>query len=579
MVRLLIVVLGIVWMSSSYAVAADREYERDYDVIIGDEPAPRSRDVKKPGQRQQRERSALDHTFGVIGGNYAPGSVTRVFGGTELGFEVPLGDRGRLYVSGEAIHSSVELTLERNRDPDVANMGESDLIQFYQEGRDLTGVTDESLTALNPTSCDDTVLAALASSTGVVVNDAIDCLEDGGVIEALAPRERELKVTKNEADLRDAFLQYELIDDFVVYVGRRRQVWGQFDLFSPVGILLPVRFQSNAVDYKKTNYVVPQDNASISWFLGERLELQGHYFLSTQIDPLLEEVIDMESTRDVEDHSQYAGRLIYRPDWGTVGLTFYKGRTGLFQYSNASFANVGTTMAEVDDEQADLPPLTAYAFEMAIPSGRWVWKTEIVYRESKGDLPSPSGTRITRGSNEGACRTMTGLDAFGDYLCSVYYRNNGSFVIDTQELFAGFGVDARLDDWLVNFGIYLLSVSEDSTVMGTDLRERAKAAGFSDDGEETAVFPTANIVYSWGDEDRYKVGVSGGFLVAAIGAALYSSARFGDNLSVYAGANFVQTVTDTFIEESNETPIGNLVDYELQDDFSFGARFGIRYAF
>ena len=96
MIRLLIVILGIVWMSSSYAVAADREYERDYDVIIGDEPAPRSRDVKKPGQRQQRERSALDHTFGVIGGTYAPGGVTRIFGGTELGFEVPLGDRGRL---------------------------------------------------------------------------------------------------------------------------------------------------------------------------------------------------------------------------------------------------------------------------------------------------------------------------------------------------------------------------------------------------------------------------------------------------------------------------------------------------
>ena len=244
-------------------------------------------------------------------------------------------------------------------------------------------------------------------------DDARSCFTEE-VVNSLAPRERDIKVTKNEGDLRDAFLQYELIDDFVVYVGRRRQVWGQFDLFSPVGILLPVRFQNSAIDYKKTNYVVPQDNASISWFLGERLELQGHFFLSTQIDPLLKEVIEMDSGLDVEDHKQYAGRLVYRPDWGTVGLTFYKGRSGLFQYDNASLNDPGS----LDGRSADLPPLTAYAFEMAIPSGRWVWKTEIVYRQSKGDLPSYGGIGSDVTFNDDG--TCDGGDAECARVCMCY---------------------------------------------------------------------------------------------------------------------------------------------------------------
>ncbi|MBC6444373.1 MAG: hypothetical protein GDA50_02935 [Alphaproteobacteria bacterium GM202ARS2] len=372
-------------------------------------------------------------------------------------------------------------------------------------------------------------------------------------------------------DVRDAFLQYELIDDIVVYVGRRRQVWGQFDLFSPVGVLLPVRFQNNAVDFKKTNYVVPQDNASLSWFLGERLELQGHFFLSTQIDPLLEEVIEQDGSRqDVEDHRQYAGRLVYRPDWGTLGLTFYRGRSALFQYNeNASLADEGS----LDGEQADLPPITAYAFELAIPSGRWVWKAEVVYRESKGDLPSYEGIASSPDTDVVA------------YINAIRNNNGGSFVVDTTELFAGIGVDARLNDWLVNFGVYLVSIDEDADVGGgrdlRDLADRALGDGGSldDDGDETVVFPTLNVVRYFGDDDRYTLGLSGGFLVAALGVAVYGTARIGDNLSLYAGVDLVQSITDVFVEQTEERPFGSAADYELQDEVSFGARFGLRYAF
>ncbi|MBC6444372.1 MAG: hypothetical protein GDA50_02930, partial [Alphaproteobacteria bacterium GM202ARS2] len=132
MIRVLLITLGVVWMSASYAVAAERTYEGDYDVIIRDEPAPRARDVKKPGERRTRERGFLDNTFGVIGGNYAVGGATRVFSGAELGFEAPLGKRGRLYVSGEAIHSSVELTLERNR-VNPNGLTNDDMIDLYNE--------------------------------------------------------------------------------------------------------------------------------------------------------------------------------------------------------------------------------------------------------------------------------------------------------------------------------------------------------------------------------------------------------------------------------------------------------------
>ena len=505
----------------------------DYEVIIGEEDAPRGT-RGTPRSVERRERDVLDYTFGVIGANYTFGDATRVFAGVELGFDVPFDDgRGRFYVSGEATHSSVELEFERRGDV------------FGQEG------DDES------------------------------------------PPEIKIKTISNSVEVADAFLQYSLFDSVVLSVGRRRQVWGQFDFFSPVGLLSPVRFQSTSLDYKKSNYLVPQDNASLVWFLTERLELQAHFFLTTQIDPLLEEIIEMGRNDDPEDHKQYALRAIYRPDWGTVGATFYRGRQGLFYYENASLVREEGRSDDTytSDFFPDIAPVTAYAFEIAIPSGRWVWKAEFVYQETKTDLPSHDDATI-RGNNTDECFNMvsSSTDPMFEqvrqrYLCSVFFDNNGSFVIDSTILFAGFGVDVRLDRWLLNLGMYLISSNDAEK---DELRALSRSFSPDEDGSETDVFPTVSVVRFFGADDRYNVGLSGGFLGAALGIAAYSTARVGDNLTFYAGADIITAVSDNFLEEANEDrtvrnpETGEITQqgrYELKNDPALGFRVGMRYAF
>ena len=529
----------------------------DYDVIIGGEPAPRgTRD--KPRRRQDDDRDVLDYTFGVVGGNYTFGTVPRAFVGAELGFDVPfeLNNRsGRFYFSGETSRYSADLTLKRDgaRAPGDDSCSEDDADGEDEEGR--------------PFFC--------------------------------APDKFDVDFDDNNVDISDAFLQYSVLDSLVVSVGRRRIVWGQFDLFSPVGILLPVRAQSLSVDFKKTNFIMPQDNVTLTWFLGERIELRGYFFLTTQLDPLLEELIEERGVRDPEDHRQYAVRGLYRPDWGTVGFTFYRGRQGVFFYENASVTG--------DDEIVSVPitiPITAYAAELAVPSGRWVWKAEFVYEETKSDLPIPANTiirgnpdamdRFSRGSGESDCLSAAGMSndrhltnmtertSFRmqrQYLCSIIYRNSGSFSIDARAIFAGIGVDVRLDRWLLNLGAYFVDLRDSEQKA---LRQQGNnSVGKEEegpDGDDTFVFPTLGIVRFFGVDDRYNVGFTGGFLSGAIGLALYTTARIGDNLTFYAGGDVISVLSDQYLEElEGETPRGTR--YDLDNDLASGFRLGIRYVF
>ncbi|MBC6496704.1 MAG: hypothetical protein GDA54_00030 [Alphaproteobacteria bacterium GM7ARS4] len=510
----------------------------EYDVIVGEG------DSQPKARRGSGERDVLDYTIFDVGAYYTGGAVDRLFAGTEIGLDVPFNNnRGRIHLVGEFARSSIKLTQEREiRGGDAR--GEC----LDRNGADGVG-GDVSFT---DTQCGSVTAAALADALGF-------------------PATRELDVDVNDLDIADAYLQYALLNNVVVDVGRKRLVWGQFDLFSPVSILLPLKFQNNAVDFKKANFIMPQDRASLSWFATERLELQGHFFLSVKIDPLLESVIDeVDEDHDVEDHKQYAGRLLYRPDWGTLGFTFYRGRSGLFFYDNARLVN-----GEVE-RSVDLPPMTAYAVEMAIPTGNWVWKAEAVLQDTRDDVSAVPAFDATLGGDPPMYTGGFGGDGHLDYINYVLNQNGGSFTTEVQRLIAGIGFDTRLDRWLINFGVYLIQDSYDSK--GDELRRLEEASGreASDDG---FFFPSLNVVRFFGDQDRYRLGITGGFLGPILGVSVYGSMRFGDNLNLYGGGEFISTVADGYLNEANDEEGSNFIRYDLEDDIGIGFRFGARYSF
>jgi len=511
------VVVGL-FAGSSYAGGVE-----DYDVVI-------SRDEDEGGVSVKRARPFSDYFFGDVGGYYSVGEVERTFVGVEGGFELPFADDGGLFVLAfEAKRSSIELEQRRKLFTSEANL------------RAMCGARadNDEERALCADGAQDRVLQRLGF-----------------------PAERSLKVISIDTDIAEAFVHYAPTDGVLVHVGRRQHVWGQFDLFSPVSILLPLRYGNNAVDFKKKNFLVPQDSASLAWFITPNVELQGHFFINTEIDSLLSDVIEeFGGERDVEDHRQYAMRLLYRPSWGTVGLTLYKGRLSAFYYENARLMADGG----IDDEQIDLAPLSAYALELAVPVGSWVWKAEVVYQKTREDI-TPLISPMGNSDVDRATRA---------YVAYVRERNGGSFTSEVDRVLVGLGADARVQGWVVNLGLYMLKAFYDDK--GDTLRRLERGAG-RDNSDDFIIFPGVNVARRFGRDERYTTGLVGGLIGPILGVSLYGTMRIGDNLTLYGSGEFVSTLADTFIDEANQNE-GAGVSYSFSNDLGVGARFGVRYAF
>ena len=498
-------------------------YADDYDVIIsGDEG-----DVSSGRAPSTRERGFSDYFFGDAGGYYSGGEVERSFVGVEGGFAVPFAEDDGLFVLAfEAKRSSIELEQRRKLFTSTANLR---AMCVQRAGND-----------------EERQLCAGGSAESVLQRLGF-------------PSNRTLRVISIDTDIAEAFVHYAPLDEVLLHVGRRQQVWGQFDLFSPVSILMPLRYGNNAVDFKKKNFIVPQDSVSLAWFATPSIELQGHFFLNTEIDSLLADVIeDFGGSRDVEDHRQYAVRLLYRPSWGTVGFTFYQGRLSAFYYENARLEPDGG----IDDGQIDLAPLRAYAVEVAVPVGAWVWKAEVVYQDTREDI-----TPLRAGAMSPAATVA--------YVAYVRDRNGGSFTSEVTRVLIGVGADARVQGWVVNLGLYMLRGVYDDK--GKTLRRLERAAG-RENSDGFILFPGVNVARRFGREERYTAGLVGGLIGPILGVSLYGTMRLGDNMTLYGSGEFVSTLADTFVNEANQNE-GAGISYNFSNDLGLGFRFGVRYAF
>ena len=330
-------------------------------------------------------RNLSDNFFGEAGFTAAAGSShQRSFVSLEVGYDGRFaGDRGRIFVSAIASQSDIELDLELKQSAQDNNSSNS-------------------------------------------------------------PQEMTLEEDDSDADLSDAYIQYQAPGNLTFTAGRARVSWGQFNLVSPVNLALPVTPQSNEASVRKVNLLVPQDQVSFSWFPHERVEVQGYHFFSTNIDSLVEEVTRNRGTdryisefdagtgmetatdrptdrRNLTRHSHSAARLMFYPDWGTLGFTWHEGRKALAFSSNlATVEKMGNDIYNVR-RHVDFPKADNFGFELAIPSGLWTWKFEMLYQETEVDLEGYSiGVEDGASGTRGAHRT---------YFERVIADNNGKLYI------------------------------------------------------------------------------------------------------------------------------------------------------
>jgi len=337
--------------------------------------------------------------------------------------------------------------------------------------------------------------------------------------------------------------------------------------------------------------LVPQDQVSFSWLPHERVEVQGYHFFSTNIDSLVEEVTRRRGSdrfisafntgtgvetaadrptdrRDLTRHSHSAARLMFYPDWGTMGFTWHEGRKALAFSSNLATVTKTEVAAGAMDNNVfnvrrhvDFPEADNFGFELAVPAGQWTWKFEMLYQETEVDL---EGYSIAMGDNP-----MGLLGDYKTYFDAVIEDNAGKLYIPVDRYIFGIGAESDRDDWRFDFSLFAIDDRFDGDAQRLiDLEE---AAGFDTD-RDTLVFPAVSVArYLGGDKSR-EAGVLAGFLGAYFGVSAYYTATIGDDFRWTAGVEAASSLRDQFLSEREDR-------YELADDLSAGFRVSAIYSF
>ncbi len=384
------------------------------------------------------------------------------------------------------------------------------------------------------------------------------------------PCERTTSITSDEVELNEGYIAFSPIPQINIKAGRRKVVWGQFDIFSPVFFTLPFRTQNIGTDFSKVNFGLPQDNVQISLTPHERIELQGYFFLNTLLDPLLVDGIQQSnpgiSRQDLQNHNQYAGRIMFYPDWGTIGLTYLNGR-------NSFFINRLETVNADSPDGDDVPGLSkleAYSVEASIPIGRWTIKSEVSFITTQGDLDRVRSTNDIEDGSPQAAYWRRAVD-----------HNGGNLYGDVQTVFGGAGFEYQAERWkaeLAGFFFHQTYTGEAKTLSNL-------IAQYDDPPlTELQTAPFLNAAYYITEDKKTFIGLTAGFLGAyAIGGSLYVVGTFEQfehlgygTLQLIGGLDALQYQSDTQLSDLNDGDDGQ---YDIDDDLGFSPRIGIIWKF
>lgn len=415
------------------------------------------------------------------------------------------------------------------------------------------------------------------------------------------PETRKLDVSTSGAELREAYLQYDLSDSITLSLGYQRPIWGQFDIVSPVNLLLPLEFQSTDPSFEKSSYRMPQPAVSAVLFPHERLEVSGYWFPGTNIDPLYEEILDeadgggevyvaggspgqtMTRSRpreDVSDYDAHAARAVWYGDSLTFGLTYYKGRNTLFAFDELPLVEKvmqselgGSRVYDAYSviERSLLPSSQAMGFELSVPAGRWTWKGEAFYMRTEADISGIRRQTIDRGTTDDRMMAVRELYEW------IVNENGGRGYVDVDMLMVGAGFDALYDHW--RFGAAGFAVSTEFGGKAQEADRLVRAAYSSDDGVglglEAEFIPNAYLIYDFDEERTRSTGLVGGFAGPIVGLSAFYSDTWLDNWRWTTSLEYSASLGDTLLSELNT----DSETYELEDFASLGVRLGVLYEF
>ncbi len=422
----------------------------------------------------------------------------------------------------------------------------------------------------------------------------------------------------NSSDDRIEFLQAYVdvdLDTAELSFGRKKVLFGQFDVFSPVDFFLPIDFSGSTLSLNRVDNRLPQWLASANFYLPNSTELSYYYFPRLTLDAFSRDLqsgipYDDENfgRRTVpfsspKDEAQHALRLLQTGSDLIWGLTYYRG----FQQFPAERARIarsgdGRLLCRVlpggrdrggpvtsqeqcyrrrGGEDSDAPgelfgvpapqlePREALGFEMALPLDKFTLKFEVTVEEAIEEF----GSDIPRDPDGEPSR------AGRRFLDWVIGENDGRFWIRGDLIGLGAGLDYDSDDWLFNFNLlYYPSLYDEASQRGRDLAVRAELA---DPFGERRVLPTINVLRRFGDDREQSLGFAAGLIGFAAGFTFYylddsiENFQYGFSLD---GLIYISNVQ--FLDDADEAEEDPLVESSLDvEDLSLSLRAYLRYSF
>lgn len=386
------------------------------------------------------------------------------------------------------------------------------------------------------------------------------------------------KIDTAQVELREGYVRFSR--DFLdLYIGRRIMALGQFNAFSPVDFILPIDLSDSTVDFTKLERKYPQTTASLYLSIGQKLELQAHYFPKIERDPvtvdLLETSVGYRDQNDIEqvadfnspdDESQYIGRLVYTGENYIAGLTYYKGYA-LYPENRPTFTtdSSGAPIIGRRKPNPSYPGITGYGFELSIPYKRFTFKYEALLTEQYESFRhcAPAASQ---------CQ---------EYHNALNSAFSGQAWASGDILIHALGFDYSSDRWTVNVALFQLI-----ELYGSNIEDALdRGAAVSGDSRDTSegIFPGINIARHYGRNQDHTTGLGLGLFGSIAGVVLYQGYKASDNLQLGVSLELLTYQGDSqaedLIEEEEVSASDDLISIEKTNTFVPSIRFGLLYNF
>jgi len=286
------------------------------------------------------------------------------------------------------------------------------------------------------------------------------------------PNTKTVEKSFTTSGFREAYLDFDLGRYVSFSIGRQVIVWGQFEILSPIDMLLPYEYSTGISSISKVQNRLPQNSAILNIFPSSNFKIAGYYFPKIERDEMVQEIFDAGEVYydinqkkieqpDKDEEYRIAMRATYFADNFTFGITYYDGWENFFteyEYLEPSSRN----RLHDDLTIVDYPMVSkviATGIELSVPINKWTWKLEATQTKStKGfDPVRLNDYDIAVGEEK-------------DFLDWVMKKNDGKNFVPMWKTWLSAGFDYSSKKWQTNF----LLLFVDENIIGKENENRMR---------------------------------------------------------------------------------------------------------